>query len=469
MKSIPDDVRAVHARMSPVDLRFREMASTDAQCLSRDTFAKLDSKSPLLKYALQSWPTFVDRSHVRELAQVSTGLSQLIRSLPARAFDDDPSRIARYYGIDEGFAQVMIEPPNGIASALSRGDFVYGRKGFQCVEFNMTSNLGGWETGLLASMLLRVEPIARFVRESGIRISFKNTFRLLIVHVIELARREGLIDGGELNLLIGTREAEILARDPQVFQFLDHELQAAIREHAPDLKGVALVQNYADLTMRGSALYYGARRIHSVVERHVDSTDEAVFRCFKARSLNLYNGPASWILSDKRNVALLSSLAETDILLPAEQALVRDHVPWARRLNADEEARFEGESVKVESLVRMQRERFVLKKARSLGGQHVFLGRFSTAEQWGTAIDAAVASGDWIVQEYVESLPYLFQAGSVGCCPHDVVWGPFVFGSRYCGAILRVQPKALEGIVNLTRGATEGIILEVDDGTPEVT
>ena len=71
--------------------------------------------------------------------------------------------------------------------------------------------------------------------------------------------------------------------------------------------------------------------------------------------------------------------------------------------------------------------------------------------------------GDWVVQEYIQSRPYLFQAGRYGCSPHDVVWGPFVFGSTYAGTILRVQPKSIDGIVNLSRGATEGILLELED------
>lgn len=108
----------------------------------------------------------------------------------------------------------------------------------------------------------------------------------------------------------------------------------------------------------------------------------------------------------------------------------------------------------------------VLKKARSLAGAHVVLGRFSTPQEWDARILEALRTGAWVAQEYVESDPYLFQNEDRGCCPHDAVWGPFVFGSIYAGTILRVQPKEWKGIVNLTRGATEGILLEVDDPAP---
>jgi hypothetical protein len=98
----------------------------------------------------------------------------------------------------------------------------------------------------------------------------------------------------------------------------------------------------------------------------------------------------------------------------------------------------------------------------------VVIGRLSSTNDWDAALAGALAAGDWIAQEHVESRPFLFQSGEQGCCPHDVVWGPFVFGAGYAGVILKVQPKPLGGVVNLWRGATEGVVFEVDDGTSEV-
>jgi hypothetical protein len=65
------------------------------------------------------------------------------------------------------------------------------------------------------------------------------------------------------------------------------------------------------------------------------------------------------------------------------------------------------------------------------------------------------------VQEIAESLPYLYQSGDYGCSIHDMVWGPFVFGERYGGVVLRMQPAAAGGPVNLNLSASEGIVLEV--------
>jgi hypothetical protein len=103
----------------------------------------------------------------------------------------------------------------------------------------------------------------------------------------------------------------------------------------------------------------------------------------------------------------------------------------------------------------------VLKDADAFGGAGVVLGRFASAEEWRRTLDRALAEGDWVVQEILEFLPYLYQSGEYGCSIHDVIWGPFVFGDRYGGVVLRMQPKAAGGAVNLSLSATEGIVLEV--------
>jgi hypothetical protein len=457
----------VHAWLSPLDSRFREIAAGDERYLRRSTFSVLDREHPLLRYSPQSWPTFMDRSRVRELARIGTGLSELIRGLPARVFDRDPERIARFYDVEEPFARTMLAPPDGIAGALSRGDFVLAGNGFQCLEFNMTTNLGGWAAGLLSRMLVGIPEIARFVEASGAVISHRNPLRRMLAHALEEARRDGLVDAGEFNLLVGTREAERLAGDPHVPQFLDGQHQKMLRQHAPEISGAVSIRNYSDLAVVDGALYDGPRRLHAVLERHTGAGDENVLRCFKSGRLQLYNGPAAEVLSDKRNLALLSETAEADLWSAAERRLIQDHVPWTRRVLPGETL-CAGERTPLAELLRRERPRFVLKKARSVGGVGVVIGRFAAAEEWEAALAAALSAGDWIAQQYVESRPFLYQSGAHGACPHDVIWGPYVFGARYGGAILKVQPKGLGRVVNLWRGATEGVLFEVDDGTPPV-
>jgi len=121
----------------------------------------------------------------------------------------------------------------------------------------------------------------------------------------------------------------------------------------------------------------------------------------------------------------------------------------------------EGRSFPLEELLVSQRERMVLKEGDSAGGKGVVLGKFTPEPEWRQAIATAMKSGRWVVQEHLESRPYLYQSGDYGCSVHDVVWGPFVFGGEYAGVILRMQPRSAGGAVNLSLAATEGVVFEV--------
>ncbi|HVS01086.1 MAG TPA: hypothetical protein VMW27_31000 [Thermoanaerobaculia bacterium] len=455
------ELRTVHAGLSGTDLRFRELASADPELLDRRTFRSLDRWSSLLTYKRQPWPTFISRAESAGIETMSVGISRLIRSIPERVFQNDAARVAQVYGIAENVARFLLQPPNGIDGLLSRGDFVRGRSGFKCVEFNMSSSLGGWETGPLAGMLQQIPPIARFLRETGLEVRYKDTLRITLVHILRRAVEAGLADDGEIHTTFTAREALPLSY-PEAIAFLDREYQAALAEVDPALRGTLGFCNYTALSERDGALYAQNRRIRCVIERHVYASERITARLAKLGRIHLYNGPAARIMSDKTNIAILSAHEESPLFSAEERELIRKHVPWTRPA-VPGPTTFRGETVPMDRMLLARREEMVLKKVRSLGGYDVVLGIFSTPNEWEAAVGSAFSQGDWLAQEYIESLPYLFQAGSYGCSPHDVVWGPFVSGSTYAGTILRVQPKSLQGIVNLSQGATEGILLEVDE------
>jgi hypothetical protein len=92
------------------------------------------------------------------------------------------------------------------------------------------------------------------------------------------------------------------------------------------------------------------------------------------------------------------------------------------------------------------------------------MGRHVSGERWNKLVQRALKNKNWVIQEYVESLPYLYQAGETGCVEHRVVWGFFVFGSRYAGATVRLLPwKDDKGVINVHQGAEKSIVIEVEE------
>jgi hypothetical protein len=443
--------RETHARLSEVDVRFRELARRDPELLRGDA----DGASPeaaLLRSPRQPWPLFIAAEPARELADAAVAVSRLVRSLPERIFGNDAARMAAFYGRDEAFLRLALQPPNVIADGLSRGDFIDSPQGFRCLEQNFGGNLGGLDNCLVARLALATPAIQRFVAglggpDGGMRVRHRDTFHLLARYVIYQALSGG-ISNGEVNVAL-VLSVPVLAR-AALGAFFVHEYKTVLAEIGPPLRGQLFICGNEGMTVERGALHRFGVRLHAVVEGDIAPLDPMIVRCLKAGTLHIYNGPTSGVLSDKRNIALLSEGLESDAFSAEEKAAIERHVPWTRRLVPGP----------LEQLAAARREGLVLKKAGSHGGAGVLLGRDTPPEAWAQAVARAVRDGDWIVQEHVESRPYLFQHGD-GCRVHRVAWGPYVFGSEYAGMFVRAQAEAEGGVISATHGATSAPLFEV--------
>jgi hypothetical protein len=453
------DWQSTHRDLSALDLKFREMAKDSPELLGRADYASLDKDGELLDYRLQSWPTFVGSEKLAELKRVAVEISRLIRGVPERVFRNDPVELSDFYGIGSPrLAELLFEPPTGSEIQLSRGDLIETASGFKCIECNFSPSLGGWDTTIIARQVLSVPAIAGFIESEGARFAFTNTMREMFRFVIEDLRAKGIIDSGELTIAFVVNGEEVAKRAAGL-DYFDRELQRTIEAMGIDLRGRTAVCTADELLPADGGLRLGARRVEAVVEIREDTTPPHIYRPFKGDLVGLYNGPLGGFLSNKRNLALLSQRA-AEGAFPAEKGFIDAHIPWTR-LVVPGEVDYYGKWCSLVELLTDQQELFVLKKGNSFGGSGVVLGRFVSVETWCQVLADALAEGGWIVQEILESLPYLYQSGEYGCSIHDVIWGPFVFGERYGGVVLRMQPKNAGGAVNLSLRATEGIVLEV--------
>ncbi len=454
------EIRIAHARLSRASAAFLDYVLSRPECLERGSFALLDRQTAFRPFPLQSWPVFVDRSRIEELERVSVGLCRLVRSVPRRVFGNDPERVSRYYCLDSPErARSLLEEPTGIESAVGRGDFLFSEAGLQCLEFNMVSHLGGWQAPLWAEAYLSVPVIADFVRREGLLVACRNTISSLFTHLVSEARRTLSLDG-HLNVVfvVPADLGEDVRRD--FAAYLTAELQLLARREGSILRPRVAVRTLGELEERQSCLWAGRDRVHVVVEVHDGATAAPVFRCFKAGTLNLYNAPVRTLLTDKRNLALLSELAGSDLFSAGERELIEGHVPWTRRLVPDE-VTWRGERSWLPELVLSRREEMVIKHARAGQGRGVHVGQFTPAEAWSVLVAQALEEDAWVVQERIESLPLLGQAGERGSAPHEAVWGLFVFGDTYAGGFLSLRPQGESGVVNVHQGASEGVILEL--------
>ncbi len=458
----PTPDQNTQVRWSAVNRRFLEAADRMPALLERATFAAVHDGNPLAYYQMQSWPIFLDRAVIAEFERVTCGLVPLFKSIPERFFATDAGRIARYYDFgDPALVEMALESPNGIEAAPARCDFIDSARGLQCLELNCGSYLGGWNIQAVEPLVLGCPEVASFLADYGVTARHRNTVRQTFEHMIDDTVRRGIWQEGDFNLavVIYPQSDEWVATHPR--EIYRHELHQALATRG--MRGRLLVCGYDDLEPQGRVLAHGDLPVHALLEQQAALTDPRAFRCFKAGMVNLFSGPITQLLSDKRNLALLSENAGSDLFSAAERELIERHVPWTRRTGAGE-VTWKGRQVGLRELLEDRREDLVLKQARSMSGQAVFLGKYTPPQRWQALVDHALAEPDWLVQERVEPLTCTFQSGARGTAPYEVIWGNFDIGGRYGGSFVRMMRKgAGAGVINAGQQAQVGIPLEVEE------
>lgn len=452
-----------HEDLSPAAEAFRRYLLEDP---ARQTpFDYRQARLPFLvqhfKYPIQSWPLLLGAAKVAAFERVSVGLVKLVRSLPDRFLEDDPEKRMAYFRVPQELHLAVREPTwLDVATGCGRCDVVDDGERLRLLEINMGSNLGGWQLRFWQPWVMGNPPFLRFAAKLAGKPRYRDVLHHALCHAIESMIARGL-DAKGLNLaFVATSEAAV----PDLSRLLQPMYQRALQQVAPHANGTVAVTTYPGaFRLDGDrGLILAGLPVQAVYEFTDRATPPDVFRAYKQGVIVLFNVPLHSYLGNKRTLALLSEQADSDRLTADERALVSAVVPWTREFAPARRVSYEGAEHDLGALLRAARERFVLKGDAGIGGNAVVVGRHTDAAGWEAALARAEREGDWLVQEYVASRPYLLQDAAGTPCPHDIVWGLYVCGTRYGGAFVRAQVQGQgDGIINAARGASEALVFEV--------
>lgn len=442
------------AQMSETNARFLEFVERNP-----DSARPIDVTGFHTDYPVQCWPTFISAANHREIVRATTSVFRLLRSVPGTIFGDDIARITDYYQIKpRQLASMMLAPPHGLDIAIGRADLIDSESGFKCVEINPFGSLGGIETEFMLDLYEHSHAYARFVGASGIRPKPQRCMLKLFEHVVRATRESG-VASNEVNVAVvsdGDRPAFAGCGDlPQsVFQ-------EALANVGGGARGTLVRCGAHEIEERGGDLYCGETRLHAVWEYLRFKFYPARFvLAFKRGRITYFNTPVSGYFGSKRNLALLSQALDSDLYGDADRDAIDRYIPWTREVS-DREVVFRERRQPLPDLLRAHQHDLVLKKGQGYGGEQVFMGESTPAEQWETAIRTALDEGDWIAQEFFKPRTYAYQWGDAGHAPCKAIWGGFCFGDDFGGAYLRILPDAHEGPINSARGAQTGLLFEV--------
>ena len=459
---VPAEVADHHRDLSEADWRFREGALARPELLRRESFPGVGEPLPLLRaLPCHDWPTFVRRERMEELGRITRDLVRLVKAVPERIFDNDPRRLAEYYGrFHPSILEILLAEPNGIGPGLSRTDFLWTAEDFKCLEVNLSANCGGWDTLVLRDRYLAVPAIAEWVEAQGLTLHFRDPLAILFEHVLDTVAE---LDG-EVDVAFVVPPGTSLDDWSDATAFLADGYRRVQERRGTG--GRSVVCTLDRLEVRRATVGLDGRRVHAVVGLYRDLPRPDLYRAFKAGRVALFNGPLEPILTDKRNLALLSEHAGSDRFDAAERQVIERHVPWSRVVR-EGVTTYQGDEIDLVPFLAAERRRFVLKPALGQGGQGVVLGSYVGGDEWRAVLDEALSSGEWLAQETLVSRAYLERWGAddehPGACLQERVWGPFLCGDRFAGALLRQQPLTTGKPINASLGlATLSTALEVE-------
>lgn len=451
----------------PVESRMESVSKAHPEFCDPTRFSLLREKNWVPGYPLRPWPILLTAEESRDMQEKSVGIVNLVSDLPKRYFKGVTADIVQYYGLEWGseITDLVLSEPNGVAQAIYRGDYLMTRSGLRCLEINGGSGIGAWVVPSLAPLYLEVPLLAELFRTSGVRLCYKETFYELLVHILRGLLADPGLATGPLNVAFGVsrvENAEYEFHGPVALAEGQRLYTRALATIAPGRTGQFAFCDYDELEVQGRAVSLRGRPIHALFEQHAAQGAMArhLFGSFKAGKLALYSGPVTRLLMDKRSLALLSEKRDEAVFDAAERQLIESLIPWTRvasRTTVD----YFGHPVFLPDLLYSQRERLVIKRAFSHAGRDAVVGRNTSPAEWSERVARALEMGDWVVQEAVESLPYMLLDDELGVVPYDVSWGLFTFGGAFQGGALRIAPRERKTLLSMEQGARALPYLEI--------
>jgi hypothetical protein len=175
----------------------------------------------------------------------------------------------------------------------------------------------------------------------------------------------------------------------------------------------------------------------------------ALLEAYRAGAVCLVNSFRSKLIHKKALFAVLTDERHARLFDAAEREAIRAHVPWTRQVREGKTDKG-GREIDLLEYVRENSGRLVLKPNDDYGGHGIYIGWNTDSREWDEAIAAALADGDYLVQERVktarETFPALAEDGSIVFAEQLVDLDPLLFNGRVGSAFTRLSFTELANV-----------------------
>ncbi|MFP5023496.1 hypothetical protein [Pseudonocardia phyllosphaerae] len=389
-----------------------------------------------------SRPMFLRAADRERLERDLAAIRSALGTLPDRVFGGDFRAFARAVGMTEDQIALTVRGDHGSAPRLTtfaRADLYRDGSGFRLLELNLGSTVGGIDCVDMCRALLGIPDVADFVAREGL--AFGETFEA----VLSTLRAEAGVPRA------GAGPVMALVETPS--DFGDVEDLMRIRAARWNNRGVPTVVGHLGeldraggrLLLRGEPVdvVYRMFTFEDVLPHAGDGLLEPLLDAEAAGEVAVFTPLSSEIYGSKGALALLSEPSGRHGLTDAERDACVRLLPWTRLVRPGDTELDDGTVVDLVDHVLEHQHDLILKPTMSYGGQGVLLGADPdvTGTVWREAVLDAAGNDAHVVQRLVRPAPEMFPSEVRGGLEEwTILWGVFMTGDGYAGAITRGFP-----------------------------
>jgi hypothetical protein len=178
----------------------------------------------------------------------------------------------------------------------------------------------------------------------------------------------------------------------------------------------------------------------------------ALADAYRARAVCMVNSFRGKLVHKKAIFAILTNERYAHLFDANELAAIGYHIPWTRKFS-ESKTEHAGEVIDLVAWTRANSHKLVLKPNDDYGGHGIYIGWSVTTEEWDEAIGLALADGDYLVQERVETaketFPMLFDdLGDWAMAEQLVDLDPLLFNGKVGSAFTRLSSSELANVTS---------------------
>jgi len=218
----------------------------------------------------------------------------------------------------------------------------------------------------------------------------------------------------------------------------------------------SLICSPDELEFDGNTLRVGEFKIDIVYKRLLVNEYLPIVRefpalldAYRAGAICMVNSFRSKLIHKKALFAVLTDEERAGLFSNEEREAIRAHVPWTRMVKSGDSDYF-GKHIELLEFIRTNRNKLVLKPNDDYGGHGITIGWNSDEAAWDSALQSALANGDYLAQERVptarEVFPALTDDGAIEFSEQLVDLDPLLFNGKVRSAFTRLSSTELANV-----------------------